>query len=334
MPLAPEEKRLLCQLADPEAAAPDAALWSDARLGRLFELARAHGVLAIAWRKLRGAARGEGRSEAFRADIERIETEHTLTVGRAMLLRHHAARIGDRLRERTIPAEIVKGPVFADRLYAHASDRTFTDIDILADPGDLDGIGAALADCGFVLHEKVWDNSARYLEYKWFFEGNPQLMVEAQGDLVHYPSLRRRLSFGYAELKAVSEGAEPSPAGMLIVAAIHALGGHKFHRLQFAVDMLQAARHVVDEDALARAVARVGAELEVGAALHVTAELFGDARTAALADRFAGGRRGTLGRRLLTANAVLDAMPKPSRGSHLRRHGFRWLQLAGGAARR
>nr|WP_281493650.1 nucleotidyltransferase family protein [Ancylobacter koreensis] len=296
-------------------------------MGAIFEHARGHGVLAIVWRKLRGAARREGRGETFRAEVERLETEHTFTVGRAMLLRHHAARIGERLRERAIPAEIVKGPVFADRLYAHTSDRTFTDIDLLADPSDLDGIGAALADCGFELHEKVWDNSARYLEYKWFLKGNPNLMVEAQGDLVHYPALRRRLSFGYTQLKAVSPDTEPSPAGMLLVAAIHALGGHKFHRLQFAVDLLQAARHVTDEDALVQAVGRVGAELEVGAALHVTAALFGDGRTAALAARFPAGRRGALGRRLLGVDAVLEAAPRTSRASHLRRHGFRWLQL-------
>lgn len=329
MPSETEEKRLLCRLADPQADAPEAADWPDARLSALFALAGAHGVLAIAWRKLRSAARREGRGDAFRAEVERLEAEHTLTVGRAMLLRHHAGRIGAELRARDIPAEIVKGPVFADRLYAHASDRTFTDIDILADPSDLDGIGAALAACGFELHEKVWDNSARYLEYKWFLKGNPHLMVEAQGDLVHYPSLRRRLSFGHAQLKAVSPDAEPSPAGLLLVAAIHALGGHKFHRLQFAVDLLQAARHVTDEEALVRAVRHVGAELEVGAALHVTAELFGDVRAAALAARFPAGRRGALGRRLLGVDAVLDAAPRTSRASHLRRHGFRWLQLIG-----
>ncbi len=73
-------------------------------------------------------------------------------------------------------------------------------------------------------------------------------MVEVQGNMVHYPALRRRLSFGYAELKAASPGDEQSAVAMLLIAVVHALGGHKFHRLLFAVDIAQAARRISDPD--------------------------------------------------------------------------------------
>lgn len=331
--LAPEEKRLLCFHADPRNPAPETLGWSEETFERVLEAADDHGVLAIVWRKLRAPARAAASSEGFRARLERLETERTLAVGQSMLLRHHAARISQVLRERRIPAEIVKGPVFADHLYDHASDRPFTDIDILAEVGDLARIGSVVEACGFERETKLWDNSERDQEYKWYLRGNDSVMVEVQGNMVHYPSLRRRLSFGYAELKAVSPGDMQSPVTMLLIAVIHALAGHKFHRLQFAVDIAQAARKVTDVAELVRSTARLGAGLEVSTALNVTSRLFQDPGLQSLARQLPEGAAGRLGQRLITEDTILDAVPKTSRASHMRRHGFRWLQMLGSAGR-
>jgi hypothetical protein len=327
--LAPDEKRLLCFHADPQNPPPETLDWPERVFERILDAAQDHGVLAIVWRKLRGPSRAAAASEGFRKRLARIEEEHTLGVGQSMLLRHHGARISKLLREQGIPAEIVKGPVFADQLYEHPADRPFTDIDILADVNDLLRIGDVVEACGFERDAKAWDNSERYQEYKWYLRGNDSIMVEVQGNMVHYPALRRRLSFGYAELKAASPGDEQSAVAMLLIAVVHALGGHKFHRLLFAVDIAQAARRISDPKEMVRAAERLGAALEVRTALSVTSRLFRDAGIEALARHFPEGPRARLGQRLMNEDSVLDAMPKTSRASHLRRHGFRWLQMLG-----
>lgn len=322
---------LLCQLADPERPPPpilDAT--QDAAIRTLTEAAEQHGVYAIVARKLR-ATRLARRLAGSAADDGRIIS----AAGQVLLLQHHAVRIMARLSEAKVPAAIVKGPVFARRLYPVASDRPFTDIDVMVDLADIPRANDIIAGAGFELAEKAGrDRSGHYQEFKWY-RAEGAILIELHANLVHYPGLRRRVSFGLPELLLLGDGDPEAPGALLGVAIIHAACGHKFHRLRFLVDILQAARALPPETtaAFVSNVGRIGMTLEAAAALALTSRLFAEPRAIALAEALARnaprGRRLALdlSRRLLTPKAVLDAPNRIDVASRIRRHAFRWLQL-------
>ena len=125
------------------------------------------------------------------------------------------------------------------------------------------------------------------------------------------------------------DGDPNAPAALLMTAVIHAACGHKFHRLQFAVDIIQAARALPDADLpmLERAARAIGAELELAVSLNLVGKLFGDQRALDLAQRFSSGFTGAVSKRLVSPAAVHNAMSTSGRASHARRKAFRGLQL-------
>lgn len=321
---APLEVRWLARLADPEAAVPDAVLADRAVLGRLLAAAEAHGVLPIVGRKLR-AAGVSGLPDQVTALLEDAHRALVLATGQSMLLDHHARRLRQRFTAAGVVAATVKGADFADHLYRQRSDRPYTDVDFLVAPDDLARANRIVAEAGFSRPRKRWDNSARDQEYKWFLDGNAKVLVELHGNLVHYPALRRRLSFGHADYLAASTASER--VGRLLVAVVHGACGHKFHRLNLLVDVLQAVRRLTgaDEAILDAVAARLGTRLEVAVTLGLVGELFGEARATRLAARHLDHRAVRLGHRLITPATVLAA-PAGSVRSRLRRHAFRQLQ--------
>ena len=229
-----------------------------------------------------------------------------------------------------ISAAVVKGPVFAERLYKIPADRPFTDIDLLMSPENLSKANAILPSLGFVaLTKDVWDRSDSNQEYKWGRRDNPNVLIELHGNLVHYASFRRLLSYSYDELLLAGGGDPDAPTALLMTAVIHAACGHKFHRLQFAVDIVQAARALSDADlpTLDRAASAIGAELELAVSLNLAGELFGDERVLDLSARFSPGTTGRLSRRLVSPAAIHNAMSTSGGISHARRKAFRALQL-------
>src|SRR5262249_47562815 len=134
-----------------------------------------------------------------------------------------------------LPVAIVKGPVFAGRIYPAPSFRPFTDIDLLVDPRAVAQLSELLDAEGFTIAEH--DRSHR--ERKWLHRENDALMIEVQTDLVHAPSLSHALSLTYDDIAGIAG----TPAAQLIIAVIHgSLGGH-FDRLRHIVDICQAARN-------------------------------------------------------------------------------------------
>ena len=308
---------LLCRLADPEDSSSGQIAISNGAVDQLIGLASGHGVLPIVLRKLRRQA-----PAAARADM-------TLRIGQALLLERKAEAVCAKLRDAGVAFSIVKGPVFAQRLYEFQADRPFTDIDILISPDDLAPASNIMRDEGFRPDRKdFWDNSHRDMEFKWTLADNRSVLFELHTNLVHYPRLRRRVSFGYEELVDAGRGDPLAPEALLCVAIVHASCGHKFHRLQMIIDVLQAGRRLPDEkiEDFIDAAKRIRLAPEAAVTLSLAGRLFQDHRIAMLANHFGNGPVSRIGRRLITPDAAIQASDPRHRGSWIRRKTFRLLQ--------
>jgi hypothetical protein len=326
-PLSAAEQSLLARLADPERPVDDGGLTGESVGLRMLSVARQHGVLPIVWRKLRSATVA---GDAFAQAMAEAADTVAVMAGHSLLLRHHARTIEDAFKRAGISAAIIKGPVFAERLYKVPADRPFTDIDLLIAPNDLAAANAALPQLGFVaLTKAVWDKSDSNQEYKWGRTDNPNILIELHGNLVHYASFRRLLSYSYDDLLLAGDGDPTAPAALLMTSVIHAACGHKFHRLQFAVDIVQGARALPDIDLpmLERAARSIGAELELAVSLHLAGRIFDDRRTLGMAERFSSGAFSAVSKRLISPAAIHNATSSAGGTSHLRRKTFRGIQL-------
>ncbi|WP_421914783.1 nucleotidyltransferase family protein [Mesorhizobium sp.] len=328
-PLSPTDKKLLLRYADPEASMIGDLRESADTMMALLANAEFHGTLPIMLRKL-GEIGGETlpKDAALRATLSDLRQKATIVTGQSMLLHYHGDRIMKALAADGIPARIVKGPVFARKLYRNVSDRPFTDIDILVEPGRLSEANRVIAACGF---ELAGDEAQSYglQEFKWLEKENSSLLVELHGDLVHDSGMRRRLSLGYRELRAIDGEVIDTPAALLTIAIVHAAGGHKFHRLQLCVDVLQGVRALQSPDCEARlldAARMTGIELELATVLNVTGRLFDERRALELAGRIRPDLGIRLARRLITRNTLLNVNSRDKLRSRLRRDAFRWIQ--------
>ena len=327
-----EDAALLVKLSDPEAAAPIGFTDDPARLQRVLSAAEQHGVLPIVLRKWASVERADAQPE--RASLlQAYQARQLLWVGQSLLLERHATTISAHCAEAGLKTSIVKGPVFASLLYPERSDRPFTDVDFLFPPADLEAANRLMPALGFALPQKAWDNSRRDQEYKWVSAANRSILIEFHGDLVHYPMLRRQVSFGYERLAAIEAGVSNRPAALLMTAIVHAACGHKFQELKLLVDVLQGARRVsgaeAEEDWFVESVVAMGARLEAAVTLHLVARLFDEPRAAAIARRFGDHGAILLGNRLIQPEVILAGDEASRRRARVRRHAFRVLQQVG-----
>lgn len=327
--LSPAQERLLINLADPEAPADWDKGVSAGGLLALLANAEFHGVLPIVLRKLR--ERGEAnlpKDAGLLQKLAELRDQMTTVTGQSMLLQYHGDRIMKALTAKGIPARIVKGPVFARRLYRQLADRPFTDIDILVDPASVEAANRTIAECGFELGSGEAE-SHELQEFKWLEKENSSLLIELHGNLVHDTGMRRRLSLGFRELQAIDKGETDTPAALLTIAIVHAAGGHKFHRLQLCVDVLQgvrALRSPEDEARLLEAARVTGIELELVTVLNVTGRLFAAPRAIELANRIKPDLSIRLAKWLITGNMLLRVNSREKLRSRLSRDAFRWVQ--------
>ncbi|MBN9222309.1 MAG: nucleotidyltransferase family protein [Mesorhizobium sp.] len=322
------EERLLLRYADPEAEAVQ-NVSSAKSLSALLDNAEFHGILPIMLRKLREHGDSHLPKDAgLEARLEDLRQKATIATGQSMLLQYHGDRIMRGMAAENIPARIVKGPVFARKLYRNLSDRPFTDIDILVDPADLARANKVIAACGFELGSNEAE-SYQLQEFKWLEKENSSLLVELHGDLVHDTGMRRRLSLGFRELGIIDGDTADTPAALLTIAIVHAAGGHKFHRLQLCVDVLQGVRALRTPDSETRlldAARMTGIELELAIVLNVTGQLFNEPHALDLAGRIKPDLSIRLAKQLITTNTLLRVNSREKIGSRLRRDAFRWIQ--------
>ncbi|MEM1039604.1 MAG: nucleotidyltransferase family protein [Pseudomonadota bacterium] len=170
---------------------------------------------------------------------------------------------------------IVKGSVFAKHLYPFESDRPFTDVDFLVKETDLERVPAIMHSLGYSGSIGI-DTKFDLLEQKWVVEDDRSVLIEVHGNLVHYPRLRSRISYGYAEAQICRAEGAHEPVHWLMTAVAHASAGHKFHNLKLIVDVLQAVRSLRPEDGAhaLKAAKRLGFGLELRACLAVAFACF------------------------------------------------------------
>lgn len=320
--LSPEEWPVFLQLSDPETAAPP-TLPPDV-LPRLLLVADRHGLLPIVLRKLTGNPAWKATLDHSDAWIA-LRAKHEVATGLTMLLEHYHLAIRTHLQSRALRAVVVKGPAFAGVLYQEIGDRPFSDIDILAHPDDADSVASILAAMGFErFRKKFWDRSDRYQEQKWLHASNPNLMIELHSNLVHYPSLRRGISFGYDDYRNACLSGLECPLALFMTSVVHGSLGHKFHKLQLLVDVLQAFRHLSDEhlSQLPAVADKLSLRLETSLCLRLVANVFGVKNAGDMADLLALPIQSPIAAALVTPQSLLVTHGT----SRLRRHAFRWLQ--------
>lgn len=319
----PSEWSDFIALVDPERALAKSTTPNN--LPKLLALAHIHGLLPIALRKL---AENSELINVIRDDkqLTTYITNNELTTGLTMMLDHFQQEIKNALREKGLRSVIVKGPIFSQTIYKNFIDRPFTDIDLLTHPEDIEAVGDILTKAGFARFKKTrWDRSDIYQEQKWFLSGNQNIMVELHGNLVHYPSLRRHVSFGYKDyIKACKTGID-CPIALFMTAVVHASLGHKFHKLQLLVDVLQAFRHLSDEhiSVLPEVSKSLSLRLETALCLNLINTVFSEKHAGDVAQCISLPLQSSLARALVSGSAVL----KTHGPSRIQRHAFRCLQM-------
>ena len=281
--LSGSQRALLLMLADPEPGTSTPVIATDADVWAVLDAARAHAVLPVVRRRL-----AELCPSATTTLMEKARLDVAILAGQSMRLMHVARTIAAAFEHAGVRFSIVKGPVFAERLYPGPSDRSFTDVDFLVHHDDLDRANALMSDMAFVSSEFADRPSEVFGEYKWEPPDRNNVLIELHANLVHSPKLRANLSLTYETLLRAGDGDPAAPAALMLVAALHASMGHQFERLQLLVDVLQAARYTARnfaEGNVFRACQDMGATLAVASALDLAAASFSEPIARTLADR-------------------------------------------------
>jgi hypothetical protein len=297
--------------------------WAD-----LFSWADGHGVLPATVANLKAILRREGpqrlvASRPRQADPhERLE--RALEAAGSMMrqriaitgiLKSHSEGVRQAMARDRLPAIIIKGCDFADRLYAHPSLRPYRDIDLLVPPAAAGRAEQVLRQLGYrPADESGGKYAGEYGESAWRLAAPPQIVVELHWNLVNSPSQRRVVSVGYDDLQLESlhrnglTYQQPTPASILLLSAIHAGIGHRFDRLQLLCDIGQVCRGVagpIDLDWLRETIARTGGRGALAIALHLVGSILQEPLCDTLCDRLQLGRLGLSWRLLLGKSLVL-----------------------------
>jgi len=305
-------------LADPAPVGPPPPRPATLDPARACELAAWHGVLPALARNLRRL----GTSDAsLKTLLEQAEERLRQSVVLSLVLRKRLEAIAAAFLAAGIPALVLKGPEFADRLYDHPSLRPFTDLDFLLPRDAIADAGAALQALGYRRDpEPPGKYPGDYGEEAWRLDDPASGAVELHWNLVNSPPLRRRCSVEFGDLlvggaslpREAQAGALPraTPSALLLTAAVHAAVSHRFDRLQPLCDVCQAARGAagpVDSAWLAEAARRTGSGFALATALHLAGGAFREPACAALAAALKPQPSRLLVSRVVTPRSVLHS---------------------------
>ena len=209
-----------------------------------------------------------------------------------------------------LPAVVLKGTDFADRLYPHRSLRSFTDVDLLIPQSALEATREVMPRLEYQRIVVAMKYEVGYSEEVWHRSERAAGNVEVHTNLVNSPSLRRGLSVTFEDLQLTLADRQPhpSPAGTILIAAVHGAASHSFDRLQLLVDLMQAVRQAdgaPDEAWLTDAIARTGAAKALATGLWLAHRLLGEVRCRELAQRLELSRPGWLCRLAMSRGVVL-----------------------------
>lgn len=272
--LSPADLRPLRLLADRHNVLPAVA----ANLRKLLAAGRADGLIAMDNGTPASAAIG-----SFLADAAPRLAQHAAV---AMYLRRQASLLLQAMRERGVPATILRGVNFADRLYPQPTLRPFVDIDLLVEPQRWQDAVDVMTDQGYQPHDPPMKYPDGYGEQAWRRSDDVGCVVELHSNVVNSPTIRRALSLSLSDLRF--EGEALTPASMLLAATVHAAASHVFEKLQHLCDIAQLARGVagpIDVDWLVPAARKAGATLSLAMGLDLAARTLGCAEAEALLER-------------------------------------------------
>ena len=304
---------------DPGRVAPPAVLPRALGLQALLEQADRHGVLPAVLRNLQSL----GAGAADLAPARRRLLERTALT---LKLRGQLAELRKALAAAGVVPIVLKGPVFAERLYGEPALRPFTDLDLLIDRATWPAAERAMAQLGYrSRHEAGRKHADAYGEETFRLAADATAgAVELHWNLVNSPALRAGLSVTYDDLGGGGDdGKGLSPEALLVIAAVHGAASHQFDRLGLLWDVALAVRGeggTVEIDALQPILYRTGAARAMRMALHLVDVVLGERAARVLARQLHLGRPDALERALLTPAVVLDT---DGRLSVARRLGFR-----------
>jgi hypothetical protein len=304
----------LVALADPMATGvPSGRALSPEAMKTLLRLAEVHGVLPSVVARLRPLseqAADKTLAPLLETARETLRKYATIT----LLIRRQNAELAQAFRQADIPAALLKGTDFADRLYPSPALRTFGDADWLIPPACLDATDEAMASLGYEIKNVNMKYDTGYGERAYIRPQTPGYPVEIHWNLVNSPSIRRGVSVAFEDLQFTEKphaGVNlPTPSALLLLAAVHAAASHSFDRLQPLVDILQCVRGTagtLDPAWLRSAVARTGASRAMGMALHLTGSVFHETACRRLSAEIGQPCPSWLDRRLITPAVMLRA---------------------------
>lgn len=256
----------------------------------LAEAAREHGVAGTVLRNLRQLLEHDDAAQVLTdpreqpavAEAWRLAAERCLAeVAQSLLLRARAASLLAAFRRAGVPAAIVKGEDFADRLYELPGLRTFRDIDVLLPRTAVDAAAGLMDEQGFFWVHPAGKYDRDYGERVWDHPGPPRVRVELHWNMITCPSQRRRSTLGWDDLEWLAAGSrlQASPESLLLIACAHAAISHRFDRLQHLCDIRQICRGRAGElrcDAVRELTLRCGLSAAVTGGLEVTSRLLQD----------------------------------------------------------
>lgn len=290
-------------------------------LPALLRAAELHGVQPFVLKRIRQLETASGLRQEFAAEVlAAIETARNLQINQAameLMLRHHGARVLTAFANADIPAAIVKGPTFADRLYQHPAMRTFTDIDVLIPLSKRKQTRSAMESLGFEPYERDYRAERDYFEDVWLLRSDHRVSIEVHSDLVHNPRLRARASLTFEDLVKAGDGDPNEASALLYVAAVHAAMSHQFDRLQHLLDVALAtsgAAGSIDWQRLRRVSDRTGTRRALFVAVELAAAVFGEPALSRLGGNLKPGLGDRIGALLVSRDTVLEA--RSDRRSH------------------
>ncbi len=307
---------MLLALADPlgpDVSVKVAPLPGD-KMKRLIDLADRHGVLPAVVSNIHRLAErglvlwnGDDRAQALWKTVPEMLLQRT---GLCLALRQQAREITQAFRQAHLPVLVLKGGDFADRLYPHPSLRFFTDVDLLIPQSALAATRPVMGRLGYRPVLVVMKYEVGYSEEVWHRPQRSAGHVEVHTNLVNSPSLRRGLSVTFEDLQLTPANLQPhpSPAGTILIAAVHGAASHSFDRLQLLVDLMQAVRQAagkLDETWLKDAIARTGAARAVAMGLWLAYTLLGEIRCHELAQRLGLSKPGWWCRLAMSRGVIL-----------------------------
>jgi Uncharacterised nucleotidyltransferase len=334
-------ERWLLALADPEgsrAELPRQCLDAES-VAWLCVQAELHGVLPAVLQQVDRLLRDEpGRflstpelNANVSAALNPMRQRRAERAAIALFLGAESRKIPMALRAAGVEAIVLKGAEFAARLYQPPALRSFNDVDLLVRGSDWEIVSATMSRLGYVPQETKLKHAGGYSERTWEHPAIPGAMVEVHDDLVNSPTVRRGVSVRFEDLpleRGVEGQFRATPAGLLIIAAVHGAASHSFDKLQHLCDLTQIVRGrsgLIDEASLRDCMLKTGADFSVALGLDLAARVFHETAAVDLLARLKPRWPRRAARLLITPESVARSQGQRRAGASWRRQTLRQM---------